>query len=262
MTTFPRSIVWAVVLFHLAVVTEAAQGPAPDHPGQYDRADIEAGSRLYSTQCVPCHGPNGDMVNGIDLRRGLFKTALSDEDLVRVLRSGRPDAGMPAFAAFQPAEIVGVIAFVRAGFDASASVTLGDASRGQTLFLGKGGCATCHRVNGRGPRVATDLSDIGAIRTPASLQRALLDPARSLIPANRSVRAVTRAGRTIRGRRLNEDTYTIQLIDEQERLVSLTKSDLRSLEMIPTSAMPSYETALTAGETSDVIAYLLSLKGL
>jgi hypothetical protein len=82
-----------------------------------------------------------------------------------------------------------------------------------------------------------------------------------MFPANRTVRAVTRDGRTIGGRRLNEDAYTVQLIDAQSRLVSLIKTDLRSLDVIPTSSMPSYETTLTADERADLIAYLLSLKG-
>jgi hypothetical protein len=80
------------------------------------------------------------------------------------------------------------------------------------------------------------------------LQRTLQDPARSVIPANRNVVAVTRDGKPIRGRRLNEDTYTIQLIDEEERLVSLPKSDLRSLQIVATSAMPPYEKTLSADE--------------
>lgn len=241
----------------------AAQNPVQDHPGQYDRADIEAGSRLYTGQCAPCHGPNGDMAAGVDLRRGQFKTAVTDEDLARLLATGRPAAGMPAFATLQSREITTVIAFIRAGFGGVAgAVKVGDPARGQALFSGTGGCATCHRVNGRGPRAATDLSDIGAIRSPVSLQRSLVDPAGSLLPANRTVRAVTRDGRAIRGRRLNEDTYTVQLIDEQERLVSLTKADLRSFEVSPVSAMPSAEKTLTPDEVSDVIGYLLSLKGL
>ena len=37
-------------------------------------------------------------------------------------------------------------------------------SRGRTVFDGKGRCATCHRVNGAGPRLAPDLSEIGTIR--------------------------------------------------------------------------------------------------
>ena len=258
-----RPITWAAVALSLAAATLSAQTPVQDHPGQYDRADIEAGSRLYSGQCAACHGPNGDAVAGVDLRRGQFKTAVSDEDLVRVLATGRPAAGMPAFVTLQSREVTAIVAFIRAGFDFIANaVKVGDPARGQTLFAEKGGCATCHRVNGRGPRGATDLSDIGAVRSPASLQRALLDPAGSLLPANRTVRAVTRDGRAVRGRRLNEDTYTVQIIDEQERLVSLNKADLRSLEIIPVSAMPAAGKSLSADEISDVIGYLLSLKGL
>jgi hypothetical protein len=100
------------------------------------------------------------------------------------------------------------------------------------------------------------------VRTPAALQRSLFDPNGSLLPANRTVRATTKEGRVIRGRRLNEDTYTIQLIDDQERLISLTKADLKAIEFVTTSTMPSYAGTLTPDEGADVIAYLLSLKGL
>ena len=258
-----RPSVWAAVALYLTAATLSAQNPIQDHPGQYDRADIEAGSRLYTGQCEACHGPNGDMIAGVDLRRGQFKTVVSDDDLIRLLATGRPAAGMPAFVALPSTEVTAIVAFIRAGFDAvGSSVKVGDPARGQVLFSGKGGCASCHRVNGRGPRRATDLSDIGAIRTPVSLQRSLRDPAGSLLPANRSVRAVTRDGKTIRGRRLNEDTYTVQLIDEQERLVSLNKADLRSLDISTVSAMPPAAKSLSDDEIADVIGYLLSLKGL
>src|SRR5262245_49796489 len=100
--------------------TLGAQAPAQDHPGTFDRADIETGSRLYTGQCAAWHGPNGDMVNGIDLRRAQFRGPLSDEDLTRVIKAGRPSAGMPAFATLQPVEITGLIAFIRTNFDAAA----------------------------------------------------------------------------------------------------------------------------------------------
>jgi putative heme-binding domain-containing protein len=169
---------------------------------------------------------------------------------------------MPAFV-LRPEELTALVAFLRAGFDpASAAVRVGDAARGRTLFEGAAQCAGCHRVNGRGPRLAPDLSDIGAIRTLAALQRALLTPDESLLPIHRPVRIVTSDGRTLRGRRLNEDTYTVQIIDEQENLVSLHKADLRELAVDAQSAMPSYAQRLTPDELADVIAYLVSLKGL
>jgi putative heme-binding domain-containing protein len=255
-----RPLLWAAVAFTLAARL-AAQSAPQNPPGQYTRADIEAGGRVYA-QCVGCHGVNGDQITGVDLRRSQFPTVVSDADLVRVLATGRPAAGMPAFTVLRSDEVTALIAYIRSGFDATGTaVTAGNPGRGETLFSGKGGCATCHRVNGRGPYTASDLSEIGTMRKPASLERALVDPASAIFPANRSVRAVTRDGRTIRGRRLNEDAYSIQLIDEQSRLVSLTKADLRSLELIPTSSMPSYAATLTADERADVVAYLLSLKG-
>jgi cytochrome c1 len=81
-----------------------------------------------------------------------------------------------------------------------------------------------------------------------------------MMPINRPVRILTRDGRTIRGRRVNEDTFTVQLIDEQERLLSLDKADIRELELSKTSPMPP-ATAFVQDELADVIAYLLSLKG-
>jgi len=244
-----------------AIFVLALQTSMQDHPGQYSALDIERGARLYSGQCALCHGPNGDLIAAVDLRRGRFKRAVTDEDLARVIRGGLPDAGMPAFA-FQPAEMDGVVAFIRAGFDLTGTaVKVGDAGRGQALYDGKGGCGTCHRVNGRGPRTAPDLTDIGAIRSPAALQRSLVDPTSAMQPINRPVRAVTKDGRTIRGRRLNEDTYSVQIIDDQERLVSLMKSDLREYEVGTTSPMPPFAKTFNGDELADLVAYLLTLKG-
>jgi putative heme-binding domain-containing protein len=239
----------------------AASAAAQDHPGQYSAVDIETGSRLYAGQCTLCHGPNGDAVAGADLRRGQFRRSVSDEDLARVIATGIPDAGMPGFK-LQPSEVDGLVAFIRAGFDLTGTaVKVGHVGRGQAIFEGKGGCTACHRVNEKGPRLAPELTDIGATRTPAALQRSLLNPTSAMLPINRPVRIVTRDGRTIRGRRLNEDTYTVQLIDEQERLLSLFKADLLEYELAKASPMPSVAGVLTADEQADVLAYLLSLKG-
>jgi len=253
---------FAAIVLAITVNFEiAAQAADQDH-GQYSRADIEAGQRLYGPQCQVCHGANGDGVPGIDLKLGRFRRASSDEDLARVITSGVPGTGMPPFV-LRPAELTAVIAFIRAGFDpASAAVRVGDAARGRALFEGRAECATCHRVNGVGPRLAPDLSDIGAIRTLAALQRALLTPDEALLPIHRPVRLVTKDGRTVRGRRLNEDTYSVQIIDEQENLQSLAKADLRELTVETSAAMPSYADRLSQDELADVIAYLVSLKGL
>jgi mono/diheme cytochrome c family protein len=54
----------------------------------------------------------------------------------------------------------------------------------------------------------------------------------------------------------------VQLIDDQENLHSLDKAELRELTVETTAAMPSFAERLTADEIADVIAYLVSLKGL
>ncbi len=254
-----RPLFAAAAVFTLAAHL-AAQNAPQNQQAQSDHFMIETGARLYGGQCSVCHGTNGDLINGVDLRAGRFLTVRTDEDLARVLATGRPAAGMPSFAVLHTDEARAIIAYIRSNFDATTDgVKIGDAGRGAAIFEGKGACTSCHRVNGRGAYTATDLTDIGTVRTPASLQRALVDPAQAILPANRQVRVVTRDGRTIRGRRLNEDSFTIQVIDEQSRLVSLVKADLRSFELVPSSSMPSFQNMLTADERADVVAYLLSL---
>src|SRR5215467_8016492 len=233
------------------------------HPSDYPKADIEYGSRIYAAQCATCHLPTGDGIAGVNLRSGKFRNPVArDQDLARIITTGIPQTAMPPFK-LDAAEVSGVIAYLRNmnTFD-PASVKAGDARRGQAIFDGKGRCASCHRVNGRGPRTAPDLSDIGALRSPGSLQRSLVDPSSQMMPINRPVRAVTKDGKVITGRRLNEDTYSVQLVDDQERLVSLAKGDLREFTILKTSPMPSVKDTLSASEQADVIAYLLTLKGL
>ena len=247
-----------IVVALALLATPARAQLLQSHPGEYSQEDIAAGSRVYTAQCNQCHGRDGDQVSGIDLRRGLFRRAQSDEDVAQAITRGTP-GGMPPFK-LEVAELTGIIAFIRAGFDTSASVRVGDAARGRTVFEGKGECATCHRVAGKGPRAAPDLSDVGIARTAAVLDRSVRDPSSALLPINRPVRIVTRDGRTIRGRRLNEDTHTVQIIDDRERLVSIVKTDVRSFDVATESLMPAYAAKLTDSEIADVVAYLLTLR--
>ena len=253
-------VVCAILGFMGAIWCPAAK--AQDRAVQYAPADIRYGAQIYTAQCSICHGVNGDQINGVDFRGGQLRRASSDFELRAILTNGIAGTAMPPFK-FDPSELAGIVAYIRnfRDFDAH-TVTLGDPSRGQALFEGAGGCTNCHRVNGKGPRVAPDLSDIGTIRTADLLQRTLLDSNGSLLPMNRSVHVVTHDGKVINGRRLNEDTYSVQLIDDQEHLLSLAKVDLREYTVIKTSSMPSYKDKLSAQELADVIAYLLTLKGL
>jgi mono/diheme cytochrome c family protein len=162
----------------------------------------------------------------------------------------------------------------------------GDIARGQALFEGKGECLSCHRVQNRGSRFGPDLTDIGsragsvtsrgtaspfappapdigpAGRAHAELTRSLLDPGADILPQNRTVRLVTTTGETITARVLNQDTFSLQVIDTSERVRSIPKIELREFAFIKTSAMPSYRDKFSPQELADVIAYLMSLKGI
>jgi hypothetical protein len=72
---------------------------------------------------------------------------------------------------------------------------------------------------------------------------------------------VTRDGKTIDGRRLNEDTYTVQIADSEGRLLSFSKANLREFTVSTKAAMPSYKGELAQDELADLISYLLTLKG-
>jgi hypothetical protein len=105
------------------------------------------------------------------------------------------------------------------------------------------------------------LSDVGAIRTPSYIEDALLDPSSIALPQHRFIRATTRSGEVIMGRRMNEDTLTVQILDSKERLLSLSKADLRDYTIENGPRMPSYKDQLTDTERADLISFLVSLKG-
>jgi putative heme-binding domain-containing protein len=228
---------------------------------RYLSSDVENGSRLYRNNCFVCHGPEGASIPGVDFRRGQFKRVSSDEDLLRVIAGGVPGTAMPP-TNVTDSQRLALVAYIRSLHDSAASsVGTGDAARGRTLLEGKGGCLTCHRINGRGSRTGPDLSEVGGIRAAAYLERSILAPNESVLPEHRYVKVVTRQGVTITGRRLNEDTHTLQVIDGDERLHSFSKSDLREYTLLTTSSMPSYEGKFNSQELADVVTYLLSLKG-
>jgi putative heme-binding domain-containing protein len=251
----------AIAFATLILRVSAAQAQGQDRAPQYFSADIQYGAQIFASQCATCHGANGDLIAGVNFRAGQFKRVVTDNDLRATITNGVPGTAMQPFA-FGASELTGLVAYLRNMSTFSAQgLLVGDAARGKTLFGGTANCANCHAVNGKGPLLAPDLGDIGLLRTADLLHRTLLDPAGTMLPVNRMVRAVTRDGKVVTGRRLNEDTYTVQLIDEQEHLRSFAKSDLTEYTVLKTTTMPSYKDKLSAQELADIEAYLLSLKG-
>jgi putative heme-binding domain-containing protein len=230
------------------------------HAQHATASDIEDGGRVFRQSCANCHGPDGNEIPGIDLGRGVFKTAKTDDDLMRVVQKGVPGTPMPA-TNMSDEQAKRVVAYLRsmAATNTGGAVT-GDVTRGKSLFEGKGGCLSCHRVNGVGSRVGPDLSRIGQSRRSIDLMRSLVDPAAEVLPTGRFYRVVTKDGATVTGRLLNIDTFTVQVLDTKEKLRSFTKTNLKEFGFIPTP-MPSFKSTLNSQELADLVSYLASLKG-
>jgi putative heme-binding domain-containing protein len=229
--------------------------------GAYTAGDVDDGGRLFLSNCASCHGPDGEAVPGVDLGHGQFRRATSDDDLVDIIRRGIQGTAMPP-STFSNVEANQIVAYLRSlAVSAENAKAPGNIERGKSVFEGKGQCLGCHRVNGNGSRLGPDLSDIGQFRRASEVQRALVEPQREVRPQNRGVRVVTRDGRTMTGRLLNHDTFTLLMIDAKEQLVSLQKSTLRDYTFVETSSMPSYRDKLSTEEITDLVRYLVSLTG-
>jgi putative heme-binding domain-containing protein len=130
----------------------------------------------------------------------------------------------------------------------------------------------CHTVGGFGTARGPDLTGVGARRGPAYLREAVVDPAaalpRGLTAMPRDfvdylmVRIVDQNGTEVRGMRMNEDSYTIQIKDGRGLMRSFYKPDLRELEkQFDASLMRSYRDRLTPAQIDDLVSYLMTLSG-
>lgn len=228
----------------------------------YTPSDVQDGGKLFRSNCVECHGVDGNLVAGVDLAHGKFRRASTDDELINIIRTGIPGTPMPPgnFTEFQAGTIVAYLRSLAA--TGSGSGIAGDPVQGKILFEGTGACLTCHRVGSTGSRVGPDLSSIGSQRRPAMLEKSILEPDAEILPQNRFYRVVTADGKTVMGRLLNRDTFTVQLLDSNERIRSFTIAGLREHGFVEKSPMPSYANKLSRQQVADVVAYLETLKGI
>ena len=148
------------------------------------------------------------------------------------------------------------------------------AGRGAEIFRGKGKCLDCHRVDGEGQTSGPDLSDIGRHRETEWIRRAITEPESAMydsfdgyrwtiqIPDNYLlVEIMTLKGEQVRGGRLNEDAFSIQIRDGQGRIRSFSKSDIGRLDKKwGKSPMPAYRDVLSAAEIDSLVSYLSGLR--
>jgi putative heme-binding domain-containing protein len=221
--------------------------------------DVVDGRQAWQLYCANCHGPDGDLVPNVDLGHGNFRQPYSDGQLAAILRNGIPGTTMPGNPGMSDEQIGQLVAYLRS-LAGSEQPLAGDATRGAELFKGRGACLDCHRVAGTGSRLGPDLTRIGLQRSAAELEVSLRAPERVVRPEHRFYEVVTRRGERFSGRLLNQDSFSVQLLDRKEQLRSFIKRDLRSHGFID-PGMPSVEGLLSDRQIADLVAYLVSLRG-
>jgi cytochrome c oxidase cbb3-type subunit III len=221
--------------------------------------DLAAAKVIFESRCALCHGIDGGGRRGPSLRRTKLVHATDDEALRSVIENGIPPE-MPEAWYLTKSEVASVAAFVRSLGNVPPETLPGDAARGKAVYA-HSGCSACHILNGEGVGYGPELTEVGARRSSVRLRETLENPANT-IPANLLfIEVLTNAGQRIRGIRLNEDTFTMQLKDQQGRFFSFRKSELRDLKQLRgETPMPAYSSVLSAPDLDDLISFLASLR--
>jgi cytochrome c oxidase cbb3-type subunit III len=249
--------IWALALpLHLCLGQ-----PAEDPLRALTPADLANGKRLFGGQCAPCHGITGGGGKGANLAVPRLKHAADNQELVAVIRGGIEGTGMLEAWQLNESELIQVAGYVRSLGSVAASAIPGDPAKGRAIYEARG-CSGCHIVAGNGSSLGPELTEVGARRGAAYLRKKLVDPSEETPDGFVIARAVTHDAREVRGIRVNEDSFTIQIKDAANRFHSFRKSELVQLEKDSTrSLMPAFAATLSPAELDDLVAYLASLRG-
>ncbi len=262
----------------LLVLSTAGRAADDRNPLGNDPKAAKAGEYGFRINCALCHGLGArGGGRGPDLTRAQKKHAHSDADMFQIISNGIPGTAMPANGTngqgvgMTEEEIWQIITYIRSVEVKAPLRPLGSAARGRDLFYGDANCSLCHMVEGKGGRFGPDLSGVGGSRTREAIIDSVRNPSRRLawglteatkeFPQEyESVSVVTGDGKEIKGVTLNEDNFTVQLMDTNEQIHLLEKDKLRSFQKSRESAMPKYGTdVLSDKDLEDVAAYLISL---
>jgi len=261
---------WVVGIVFLAVAM-VAQNPLAG-----DTKAAKAGEYQFRINCALCHGLGArGGGRGPDLTRAQKKHTHNDAEMFQVISNGIPGTAMPANGTngqgvgMTEEEIWQIITYIRSQEVKAGAKPLGDTAHGKELFYGDANCSMCHMVEGKGGRMGPDLTSVGGSRTREALIDSVRNPNRRLawgltestkeFPQEyESVTVVTADGRQIKGVTLNEDSFTVQIMDSGEHIYLLEKSKLKSFQKSRESAMPKYETdSLSDKELEDIVAFLV-----
>src|ERR1700677_1391248 len=235
------------VAFHLlAGMLLAAQDRQPSR--------IDVGHELFEKNCSACHGTEAKGGRGPDLTAARWKWGSSDAAILQNILTGIPGTQMPAFP-MREDECRAVVAWLRSLRNAGPEEQItGDSKAGRTLFFGAAECSRCHMFGGQGGRLGPDLTRIVEEKNVTELRKDITQPNESLREGYRTAEVRTADGTAIRGVLKNEDPFWIQMMDEQERIHLLLKSELREVMHPQQSLMPV--PTLNPADVENLIAFL------
>ena len=279
---FASCFQWSFVV--LAACTALLLGSADanaadDHnPFAGDAKAAKAGEYEFRINCALCHGLGAHGGGrGPDLTRAQKKHAHSDAEMFQVISNGIPGTVMPANGTngqgvgMTDEEIWQIIAYIRSVEVKAPANPAGNAVHGKELFYGDANCSLCHMIEGKGGRVGPDLTAVGGSRTRAAIIDSVRNPSRRLawgltestkeFPQEyETITVVTADGKQIKGVALNEDNFSVQMIDASEQIYLLQKDRLRSFQKSRESFMPQYNPdVLSEKDLEDIVAYLTSV---
>jgi len=233
----------------------------------------------FRLNCAFCHGLGArGGGRGPDLTRAK-RHGSSDAEIFHNIHDGIAGTAMPAATnggigvGMSDEEIWQVVTYIRSLEVKAPAQPAGNAAHGKELFNGAAGCSTCHMIEGKGGKLGPGLTSVGASRSTEYLVESLRNPSRRLaqgifeamkeFPQEYvSVSVVTADGTKLSGVVLNEDQFTLQMLDAREQLHLFEKDKLRSLEKRRESAMPAYDQkALSDKDLQDLIAFLQTVGG-
>lgn len=257
----PRVGLAPVALVAVLVAPGLARSVAAQENPYITAVDQLMGQRTYRAQCGRCHGRDargGQETGAPDLTVPL--DANTDQELFAVIREGISGTAMIGINRRASDQMVWqIVTYLNAfSVDPSDYELSGDVVRGQQVY-GERACARCHRVEGEGGRFGPDLTTLADRLDPEEIRTSLTDPDETVVPRWWTVRVTRVDGSVVEGLRMDEDTFTIRVLDTNENLWHFVKSQVQSVETVKTSTMPA-ASDLTDGQLDDLVAYLFSLR--
>jgi putative heme-binding domain-containing protein len=241
----------------------------PTTPTPEEAAALAEGKALFRGLCSGCHGGAGRGGKGPNLTDTRWIHGSTDADIRRVIENGVPRTTMKKLGeSLKEEQIAHIIAYIRSLASGAQSdwqpYITGDPEAGRQLFFdekGKAQCAKCHSIGGKGGRIGPALDRIASRRSGQYIVESILLPSKDIDPQYESVQAVTAEGRIIKGLRVNETNFSLQLREENGRFHSLLKRDLEAFQVLKISLMPeNIGEQLTVKQFHDLFAFLMTLE--